>query len=192
MQLLLRLLEILDVPDRALNAGQHGRHALKLGERLVLERALAPLEDLLLQRRHGAQLVFKLGLGNPKKVLEPVLDTGQRARRQVALNGEGEVEHGRVGAYDVLKQLFDQRAGLPPRPRPLVVQPVVVAHHDHDLTDVAQARPEEGVELVVAVDGRQGELDRVPCHADALGRALGDEVAGSTEVLDVGHDVGDP
>ena len=192
MQLLLRLLEVLDVPDSALNASQHGGHALELGERLVLERALALFEDLLLQRRHGAQLVFKLGLGDAKKVLEPVLDAGQRAGRQVALDGKGEVEHGRVGADDVLEQLLDQRAGLPPRPRPLVVQPVVVAHHDHDLADVAQARPEEGVQVIVAVDGRQGQLDGVPGHADALGRALGDEVAGSTKVLNVGHDVGDP
>ena len=192
VQLPLSGLEVLDVPHGALDTSKHGGHALKLREGLVLEGALALLENLLFERGHGAELVLKLGLGDAEKVFEAVLDAGQGACCQVALDGKGEVEDGSVGANDVLEELLDQRAGLPLGLVALVVQAVVVAYDDHDLADVAQTRAEEGVEVVVAVDGGQGELDGVPGHADALGGVLGDEVAGGHKVFDVGHDVGDP
>jgi hypothetical protein len=154
MQLLLGVLEASDVLYRVLNASQDGGYALKLGERLVLESALALLEDPEFQRGHGVHLVFKLGLGDPKEVLEAMLDAGQSPGCQMAFDGKGEVEDGGVGADDVLEEFFNQRAGLPLRLGPLIVEKVVVADNDHDLTDVAQAGAEERVEVVVAMDGR--------------------------------------
>lgn len=180
------------MPDRPLDTGEDDRHAVELCQGLVLKGALARLEDLLLEGGDRVELVLKLGLGQAKEVLEAVLDARQRPRGQVALDGKGKVEDGGVGADDVLEQLLDERARLPLGLGALVIQAVVVAHDDHDLADVAQARAEEGVEVVVGVDGGQGQLDGVPGHADALGGVLGEEVARGDKVLDVGHDVGDP
>ncbi|KAL2166316.1 hypothetical protein VTG60DRAFT_2948 [Thermothelomyces hinnuleus] len=137
-------------------------------------------------------LSSNFALERPKKSLKPCLMRPRAPAVQMALDGIGKFQDGGIGTNDVLKKLLDRRIWLPVRLGPLIVQAVVVTHDDHDLADVAQTGAEEGVEVVVGVDGSQGELDGVPGHADALGSVFCDKAAGGDEVLNVLHDVGNP